>query len=163
MDAAQVNTFDVETVPLPVVTLNEETRTKMLKFPKPKGCQTRKGTMSTCMAQMLLLDLQRLKLELESEADCCTHAHEHCVVLLETPWKENEHIKKGNHGGSQHAVHSMPHSKNKCAEEGLNSARYSLQATKLKDTNHQEEETEIADQFHIEKGSEAIMNERKGN
>ena len=66
MDVSRENVFEVETVPSHVVALDEETRAKLVKLPKPKVSQTRKGITSTWMAQMALLDQmdpRRLKLD----------------------------------------------------------------------------------------------------
>ena len=131
MDVAEANTFEVEISPSPAAILDEESRSKIVKLPKPKSSQTRKGIMSTHIAQMALLDQidpWRLKLEPENKADCFTHSCKHCTTLLKTHWKANKSVKKGNHGGSHHTVHGMRHLKNNCSEEGLNSAIDSLQA-----------------------------------
>ena len=69
MDVDGVNAFEVETALSPVETLNKETRDNIMKLPKPKVSQTRKGAMQTCVAKMVLLsqmDQRRLKLEPES-------------------------------------------------------------------------------------------------
>ena len=56
MEEAGSNAFEVEIEPSPVVALYDETRTNLVKLPRPKVSQIRKGTMSTCIGKMILLD-----------------------------------------------------------------------------------------------------------
>ena len=56
MDVAGANVLEVEISQSPVETLDEDTRAKLVKSPKPKVTQTRKVIMSTSMAQIALLD-----------------------------------------------------------------------------------------------------------
>ena len=52
MEGAGTNAFEVEILLVPIETLIEVTRSKIVKLPKPKAAHTRKGTMSTQMAQI---------------------------------------------------------------------------------------------------------------
>ena len=56
MEEARSSVLEVETVPTPVATLDEVTRTKLAKLPKPKVSQKSTGIMSACMEQMTLID-----------------------------------------------------------------------------------------------------------
>ena len=101
------NAFEVKIVPLHVAALDKETRTKLVKLPHPKVSQTKKGTMPTCMKQMLLLDqmdLHRLKQELDTKDDCHTHACKNCRALLKIPQKANKSAKKGSNSRSYNTV-----------------------------------------------------------
>ena len=51
MEEAGSNTFEVEIAPSTVEELDEETRDKLMKLPRPKLSQIRKGIMSTCMGR----------------------------------------------------------------------------------------------------------------
>ena len=55
----------------------------------------------------------------------------------------------------------MTHLKIHCTEEGHNSVKDSLKSVELKEKKHEEEVTEIVEQHHIEKGTEAIIKKRK--
>ena len=135
MKEVEVNAFEVEKLPTPVATLDEATRDKLVKLPKPIVAQIRTDITSTHMAQMVILDQidpRGLKLKPENKDDYCIHSCEHCSTLMKIPWKVNSSVKKGNHGGSCHTEHDMMLLKNNCAEEGHNSVKYSLKDVGLK-------------------------------
>ena len=52
----RANLFEVDTVPTPVSTLDEATRDKLAKLPKPKVVHSRTGMMSTHVENMVLMD-----------------------------------------------------------------------------------------------------------
>ena len=90
MEEAGANALEVEIAPTPDAKLDEMTRTKRVKLPKPIVSQTSTGITSTHIVQMSLLDqmdIPRLKLDPENKADCCTHACNHCTTLLTISWK----------------------------------------------------------------------------
>ena len=81
MEEAGENALEVEIAPTPDAKLDEMTRTKRVKLPKPIVSQTSTGITSTQMVRMELLDhmdSRKLKLKPENKADYCTHSCEHC-------------------------------------------------------------------------------------
>ena len=80
--------FEVETAPTHVATLDKVTRSKMVKLSKPKVAHKRTCVISTCVAQMALLnqkDPRRLKLKLENKANHHIYSCDHCSTLLKMP------------------------------------------------------------------------------
>ena len=82
-------------------------------------------------------------------------------TLTKSPWKVSGCVKKRNLGGSCHITCAMRNLNSNCTEEETDSVKDSLKSTELKEKKHEEEATEIFDQCHIEKGSEAATKKRK--
>ena len=97
MEESEVNALKVETVPIMVKTLHKATLAKLVTLPKPKVAQTRIGMISTCMAQIVLLDQKNprmLKLNLENTYYCCTHSYKYCTTLAKYLRKKVVNLRK---------------------------------------------------------------------
>ena len=79
------------------------------------------------------------------------HSCDHYSALLRLPWKMSSSVKKENKDGSYHIMCTMRHLKRNCTEEGHNSVKHSIKATKLKEKKHKEEATEIIETFILRK------------
>ena len=72
-------------------------------------------------------------------------------------------VKKENKDGSYHIMCTMRHLKRHYTEEGHNSVKHSLKATKLKEKKYKEEAIEIIEIFYLKKGAEAVTKKKKSD
>ena len=88
MEEVEANAFEVQIESTPIVASDEAARDKLMKLPRSKLSQTKTGTTSTCMSQIVILhqmDPRILKLKPENKANCGPHSRKHYSRLAKTP------------------------------------------------------------------------------